>query len=250
MNLRARHAIATLALLVSGAALAQGERLSLAFTDLTPADPAACMAPDLMTIGAITEDDVGAWLPADSRWYFDPERADPTAGAKVLNRCFILTIDGREITRGIALMSDSPRVSNVPTLSVTQDNVLTFQLVSGNQVRSVAPVFSDELKRVIGQKANLRIQMGRATPFAGRTGPGPVSWRSSVETLIAANKIKAEMSLASTFALLGQPTLSVDEAGGTGQILRWYFASPMHVNPMFVVFSREGKVKQFAFENQ
>ena len=244
-----RHAVVALSLATSTAAFAQAERLSLAFTDLMPEDPAACMAPGPEPIGAITEDDVGAWLPEDSRWYFNPERADPTTGAKVLNRCFILTVDGKEITRGIALSCDSPRESIAPTLIVSQDKVLTFQLKTGNRVPSVSPFLSEEVKRVLGQKTNLRVQIGKATPFSGRTGPGPFSWRSSVETLIAANKITTEMSLASIFALLGQPTLSVDEAGGTGQILRWYFASPMHVNPMFVVLARDGLVKQFTFES-
>ena len=70
-------------------------------------------------------------------------------------------------------------------------------------------------------------------------------WVEAVQELVDMGKIRVGTSRSVVEGLLGKPT-STSEHEGTVW-LRWYFSTPMHVNPAFDVEVKDDKVVSFGF---
>lgn len=106
------------------------------------------------TTPTLTEHDVTAWNPTQGRWTLDPARfAGTDAEKKLVDRCFILAIDGQPVSSGVVLSEYSARLTGFPTINVmNRNNVLDLQLLSSNHGPHMRLIHIDALKDVLSPK--------------------------------------------------------------------------------------------------
>jgi len=124
-----------------------GERCKLT----TPATAEAALPASAPTL---TEQDVVAWTADTARWTLNTARfARSDASTKLQDHCFVLAIDGKLIVRGILLSSHSARLTNLPTIKVSDhEEALHLQLTSGNRVDDAQLLHAEALDAVLGQQ--------------------------------------------------------------------------------------------------
>lgn len=113
------------------------------------------VAPSLPTTPpTLTERDVSAWNPQQGRWSLDPARYVGYAAAqKLQDHCFVLAIDGKYVSSGVALSSYSERLTGFTTLSITTWNdALDLQLLSSNHGRYMRLIHVEAIDAVLGQR--------------------------------------------------------------------------------------------------
>lgn len=241
------------------AVAADAPRLALWVTDsigMSAADkcnlPAASGLP--ATSPTLTERDVTAWNADNARWTLRTTRfAGGDAGQTLQDRCFVLAIDGKLIASGVVLSSYSARLIEFPIISVqNRNNALDLQLTAGNQGGRGRSIHVAALDAVLGQRANLERQLQRIPTDSNLMhtdiqGIGR-EWTAAVRQLIDAGKIREGMPIAEVIKHLGPPTrVVVSEENKRYSSYHWYFATPMHVNPLFEVWGDEGVVRSHAF---
>ena len=140
-------------------------RLALWITDsIGTTDASLC---DLVTLPAVapslpttpptlTERDVSAWHPQQGRWSLDPARYVGYAAAqKLQDHCFVLAIDGKFVSSGVALSSYSERLTGFTTLIITtRDDALDLQMLSSNHGRYMRLIHVEAIDAVLGQRPN------------------------------------------------------------------------------------------------
>lgn len=143
-------------LLAPAAASAQTPRLVLSITESIGAtNGSQCVAEDLPSTApggmTLTENDVTAWSRADGRWTLDPARfSESGAGNGMSDHCFVLALDGKIVSRGLALWVYSARLTGYPTLNIIpKDGALILQLTSGNH-RNFGRLHTQELDAILG----------------------------------------------------------------------------------------------------
>lgn len=101
----------------------------------------------------ISEDDVIAWNPTESRLTLNPAKFSKNEAIKRLQyHCFYLRIDGKLITSGLVLSQYSARLSKLPTMKVySSAKGLDLQLVSGNSTNA-KPIQNKSLDSVLRQR--------------------------------------------------------------------------------------------------
>lgn len=101
----------------------------------------------------LTEQDVIAWSADNASWTLNPASfASGDARQKLLDHCFVLAVDGRQISSGVILSSYSARLTRYPTIIVNDKNhSLSLQLTSGNRGGQLQLLHVDELDAVLGQ---------------------------------------------------------------------------------------------------
>ncbi len=115
------------------------------------------VAPSLPTTPpTLTERDVSAWNPQQGRWNLDPARYVGYAAAqKLQDHCFVLAIDGKFVSSGVALSSYSERLTGFATLIITTRNdALDLQLLSSNHGRYMRLIHVEAIDAVLGQRPN------------------------------------------------------------------------------------------------
>jgi hypothetical protein len=236
-------------------ACAQTSRLTLMLTTaindgsgnqcvLAPDTPAAVSADAALVI---TERDVVEWNPVGARWKLDPARFSETgAGDKLTDHCFVLSIDGKRVSTGVALSANTAQLTGYPTLNVIAgDGALTLQLTSGNH-HHISLLHAAQLEDVFGNPTNLTRQLAQIKGYdydgASRR------WSEAVRLLIVRKAIRAGMSISDATMLLGAPTsTAVTEQGKS---YSWYFNTPMHVNPLFMIQTRGDIVSAYGFDRR
>lgn len=145
-------------LLAPGLAAAQTPRLVLSITQpIGASDGSQCLREDIPAIPqaslTFTENDVTGWSPGDARWTLDPARFSESAtGHEMSGHCFVLTIDGQAVSRGLALWVYTARLTGYPTLNIIpKDGVLILQLTSGNH-RGIRLLHAQELDAILGSR--------------------------------------------------------------------------------------------------
>lgn len=191
----------------------------------------------------LTEYDITVWNADKARWTVNPDEFSVGGAAKLQDRCFVLAIDGKLVTSGVVLSSHSARMTGFPTISVyARNDALDLQLTSSNHGKHMRLIHVDRLDAVLGQRANMERQMQRME--ANRQlgiQQFQREWKSAVAQLIEAGKIRKDMPVAEVSRHLGPP--SKVEGPEAKRIYRWYFNTPMHVNPLFIVRT-EGEIVQ------
>ncbi|MFA6189613.1 MAG: hypothetical protein WC680_10095 [Sulfuricurvum sp.] len=101
----------------------------------------------------ISENDVIAWNPTESRLTLNPLKFSKNEVIKRLQgHCFYLRIDGKLITSGPILSQYSARLSKLPTMKVySSAKGLDLQLVSGNSTNA-KPIQNKSLDSVLRQR--------------------------------------------------------------------------------------------------
>lgn len=148
-----------LCLLLSPAtASAQTPRLVLSITEsIGVSDGSQCVREDLPAAPpaslTFTENDVTAWSRTDGRWTLDPARfSESGVGHEMSAHCFILALDGKTVSRGLALWTYSARLTGYPTLNIIpKDGTLFLQLTSGNH-RNIRLLHAQELDAILGSR--------------------------------------------------------------------------------------------------
>lgn len=237
---------------VTSMTYAQAPRLTLRLTvPISDGSGSECVAaPAVPSAGAalvITELDVVEWNPVGARWKLDPARFSETKnGAGLTDHCFVLSIDGKLVSAGVALSVNTSQLTGYPTLNVIgKDDALTLQLTSGNH-HNISLLHAGQLEDVFGNPANLSQQLQRIKgyDYAGASQ----RWSEAVRALIDRNAIRAGMPVNEAIALLGAPTSTSVTEGGKSY--RWYFNTPMHVNPLFMMQTRGDIVSAYGFDRR
>lgn len=145
-------------LLAPATASAQTPRLMLSITEsIGASNGSQCVAEDLSPAPpagmTLTENDVTAWNPADGRWTLDPARfSESGAGNEISDHCFVLALDGRIVSSGLALWAYSARLTGYPTLNIIpKDGALILQLTSGNH-RNIRLLHAQELDSILSNR--------------------------------------------------------------------------------------------------
>ena len=102
----------------------------------------------------VTERDVLAWNRSTGRWTLDPARfAGTEAAQRLQNHCFLLAIDGKQVSSGIVLSEYSARLTGFPTLIIlNRGDVLTFELLSSNHGTRMRHLHAEALDAVLREK--------------------------------------------------------------------------------------------------
>lgn len=102
----------------------------------------------------LTEQDVIAWSADNASWTLNSASfANGDARQKLLDHCFVLTIDGKQVSSGVILSSYSARLTRYPTIIVYDKNhSLSLQLTSGNRSSHRQLLHVDELEAVLGRQ--------------------------------------------------------------------------------------------------
>ena len=111
--------------------------------------------PPSRTLG---EGDVIAFRPQGNLIVLDPARVKGRRdGNTLVDHCYELWIENKEVSRGIILWTDSPVLTGQPTLIVTEGETgLELQFLSGNH-GNYRPILDVELKAVFeGKPAPVR----------------------------------------------------------------------------------------------
>lgn len=199
----------------------------------------------------LTEEDVGSWNPVNGHWVLAPRFFSADSAAQLLrDHCFVFAIDGKVLARGMALASESARLTALPTLRIHRNgNAPYVQVTSGNQGNPAQVIHADALDAVLGNRANLEQQLKRLdqnnTP--DRMLNLGKEWVAAVEQSIAQHKIYAGVSLKELSAILGEPTLV--PRGYTGRY-SWYFNTARHVNPVLDVAVKDGIVQNYRLQSR
>jgi hypothetical protein len=103
----------------------------------------------------LTERDVIAWHPKTARWTLDPTRFTGIESAqKLRDHCFILALDGKLVSSGMALSEYSARLSGFPTLIVMNRNdAINLELLSSNHGSAMRHLHGETLNDILRQKA-------------------------------------------------------------------------------------------------
>lgn len=195
----------------------------------------------------ITERDVVAWNPVGARWQLDPARFSETGSGNPLSgHCFVLSIDGKPVSNGLVLSVNTSQLTGYPTLNViTEGEALTLQLTSGNH-HHISLLHAAQLEDVFGNPANLAQQLGRIQGYdydgAGRR------WSEAVRQLIERKAIRPGMPVGEVLMLLGPPSSTTVTEQGTSY--QWYFNTPMHVNPLFMLQTQSETVSAYRFDRR
>jgi hypothetical protein len=177
----------------------------------------------------LTEADVTSWNPADGSWGLAPSNI---AAQSLRDHCFVLTIDGTVLVHGIALASETARLTVIPTLFIDRRNEsLVFQLTSGNKNGRSKAIHTDAIDAVLGNRANLQQQMLRLdrSDDAALTRKLANEWVAAVQKLIDEKTIVEGMRLADISTYLGWP--NVVPRGYSGPYF-WRFESRQNPNPV------------------
>jgi hypothetical protein len=170
VHTRAQRIVAAAATLALAACAAQPpvqtNRLSLWITDTLAARgnaadacylPANAAAPALPPANAdtrITEHDVESYARDTARWSLDPKRIPASvARDRLLDRCFVLAIDGRVVSGGVVLSSHSARLTGGPTIFVYErGGRIMLELLSSGHGPNMRHPLMPELDRIFAAK--------------------------------------------------------------------------------------------------
>jgi len=83
----------------------------------------------------LTEHDVAAWNNQTGVWSLEAHRfPNQKVAWQLVDHCFVLAIDGKQVSSGVVLWKHSARLTKIPTLLVsTRHHALVLQLASGNK---------------------------------------------------------------------------------------------------------------------
>jgi len=105
-------------------------------------------------IPTLTEADVVVRNTENASWTLNP--ASFTSGdarQRLLDHCFVLAIDGKQVSSGVILSSYSARLTRYPTIIVyIKDHSLSLQLTSGNRGSHMQLLHAAELEAVLGRQ--------------------------------------------------------------------------------------------------
>jgi len=196
---------------------------------------------------AVTERDIAAWDESNGKFTLK-ETNWKTQELKelLLDRCFVLVVNGRILTQGVILSSHSARLSTIPTLSVFSENdKLILQFNAGNRSTSASgeatPIYLQELKEVFSASPVLSTQLAalaikeKISALPDYHGAG-ARWISAVHRLMLNKRIFEGMSREELVSLIGEPSSiqeNVNDHAESTQSYSWYFNTPIHVNPLF-----------------
>ncbi len=98
----------------------------------------------------LTEQDVAAWNDKTGVWRLDEHRfPNQAAGWQLADHCFVLAIDGKQVSSGVVLWKHSARLTKIPTLLVsTRHHALVLQLASGSK-RPIELIHQSELAAIL-----------------------------------------------------------------------------------------------------
>lgn len=247
------------------AAAADAPRLALWITDSIGAtNGSKCRFPNAAvslrlptTTPTLTEQDVIAWNANQGRWTLAPDRFPVSAAFdKLQDRCFVLAIDDKLAASGVVLASYSARLIDFPAISViNQKDKLDLQLTSTFHGSFMHPIQTEALNAVLGQPANLQVQLKHAAaqgnlpasdPSAGYALSSGQAWIAAVQKMVEHNEIREGMPIADAIKHLGPPTRVSPSADNKGAArYYWYFATPLHVNPLFEIWTEDDIVRGF-----
>lgn len=113
-------------------------------------DGEQCLKAEGAAAVVLTENDVERWQAANAMWQLNRHRYPAAESGKLADRCFVLSIDGKPLTRGVVLPVDTPRLTGFPTLNlVSRDGALLLQLTAGNH-HHIYLLHARELDGVLG----------------------------------------------------------------------------------------------------
>lgn len=223
-------------------------------TRLAPGAPFALPA----TPPSLTEDDISDWDPASGRWTLDQTRfpADEMASG-LRDHCFVLALDGKPLSSGVILASHSARLIKFPTLSIERHGgTLQLRLLSQHAAPPMAQLLHVEiLAEVLDRAANLEWQLRRmkaqANPLMVNYNQRSAEWVAAVRQRIGNKAIRPGMPVTNLITHLGPPS-RISPQEDTPGIARysWYFNTPMHVNPIFVVRVENGIVVSYKLSSR
>lgn len=103
----------------------------------------------------LTERDIRAWDPQTARWTLDPAHFSGNESAqKLRDHCFILALDGKAVSSGMALSEHSARLSGFPTLIVMNRNgAIVLELLSSNHGSTMRHLYVEALGNILRQQA-------------------------------------------------------------------------------------------------
>lgn len=227
-------------------------RLTLALTTpLGATDGSQCLsaaapANDASGTTTVTERNVIHWNPVGARWTLDPARFPEADDGKLTERCFVLSVDGKVVSSGVSLSVNTSRLTGYPTLNVIpRDGVLTLQLTSGNH-RNIGLLHAALLEDVFGNPTHLAQQLQKIRN-GDYIGAGD-RWAAAIRALIARKAIRPGTPVEEALALLGPPNSKQAIAGG--QMMVWYFDTPAHVNPTFIVYTEGEFVSSYRLDRR
>ncbi|WP_157725169.1 hypothetical protein [Vogesella sp. LIG4] len=139
------------------AAPVSASRLTLAIGSepLGQSDGGQCEQADgnMPTALVLTESDVERWDAQTAMWQLDAQRFPAAEGGRLSERCFVLSLDGKLLGRGVVLPVDTPRLTGYQTLNlVPRGQALWLQLTSGNH-HNIHLLYVRELDAVLGTAA-------------------------------------------------------------------------------------------------
>lgn len=98
----------------------------------------------------LTESDVERWDAQTAMWQLDSHRYPAADSGRLAERCFVLSLDGKLLGRGVVLPVDTPRLTGYQTLNlVPRGQALWLQLTSGNH-HNIHLLYVRELDAVLG----------------------------------------------------------------------------------------------------
>jgi hypothetical protein len=148
-------------------ALAQTPRLSLWITEAIGATnaercahPALADSRKLEALRAkityrIEDSDVARWEPATASWTLHDDAAMSARDRawKIVDRCFILWVDGKPVATGVALWTHSARMVDLPVLAIgVKGNALSLRLGSRHGGPDTAPVAREQINSALEGK--------------------------------------------------------------------------------------------------
>jgi hypothetical protein len=98
----------------------------------------------------LTEHDVAEWNDQTGVWRLEEHRfPNQKAGWRLVDHCFVLAIDGKQVSSGVVLWKHSARLTKIPTLLVsTWHHALVLQLASGSK-RPIELIHQGELAAIL-----------------------------------------------------------------------------------------------------
>lgn len=141
-----------LAAVLAAPACASRLTLVIGSEPLGMSDGGQCEQADdkLPAVVVLTESDVERWDAQTAMWQLDSHRYPAADSGRLAERCFVLSLDGKLLSRGVVLPVDTPRLTGYQTLNlVPRGQALWLQLTAGNH-HNIHLLYARELDAVLG----------------------------------------------------------------------------------------------------
>jgi hypothetical protein len=156
----------TLAILICAYAQAESPRLSLSITEAIGAtDARQCALPARLVqmhpeswkkkiTYQVTDADITGWDPVKGIWNVSGASIPaPDIARRVVDRCFIILVDGKPVASGVALWTYSARLMRMPVLGVSASaDSVSFRLGANYASQSSMPVVWDAINKALEGK--------------------------------------------------------------------------------------------------